>query len=157
MKIKKLETKQEFKKAIELYERDTDELLTFDLYEDIDKRWKISEEVLNDLENKYFDLVWYARCNPEKLLQDEIYEGLQQMKRIETTYPDEINIDDFQHGFNSGMLASIRLVKGLMTKQFIEAQEIEISDELYINEKGIAGFIYDGFDDAIENFPELDT
>ena len=67
MKIKKLETKAELKRAEELSQRHTDELLVCDLYEDIDKRWKRSEEVLNELENKYCDLVWYARLYLRRL------------------------------------------------------------------------------------------
>lgn len=63
--------------------------------------------------NKYFELVWYARANPKKLLEGEHYEGLKLRQDIENKYPKEIKSlgedDNWSHGFNSGMLAASRL------------------------------------------------
>jgi hypothetical protein len=82
-------------------------------------------------EEKYFDLVWFARSNknshiPLVMINREI---------IEANYPKEIEdlsgeYGDWSHGFNSGMLAGMRLIVSMM----------EYNTE-----------------EAIENFPELDS
>ncbi len=79
------------------------------------KREKIKKAVKLMQENseKYCSLVWYARANPEKLLEEERYEILQSLKNLEKKYPEEIKSlgedDNWSHGFNSGMLACSRL------------------------------------------------
>lgn len=71
------------------------------------------KDKLDELGEKYFDLVWYARKYPE---DREIPEVNKQMTRVEEEYPLEIenylnsNDPDWQHGFNSGALAIIRLL-----------------------------------------------
>lgn len=86
--------------------------------------------------DKYFDLVWYARKDSAKLLEDEQYEILASIKKIEEKYPKETQelndpkLSDWSHGFNSGMLASARLYLSM----------IEYNVE-----------------QALEDFPELDS
>lgn len=86
--------------------------------------------------NKYFDLVWYARKDVVKLLEEERYETLATIKKIEEKYPQETKelnnpeLADWSHGFNSGMLASARLYLSM----------IEYNVE-----------------QALEDFPELDS
>ena len=79
------------------------------------KKKEILENVI-ELEDKYFDLVWYAR----KTLED--YNTIPKVKenvdRIEEMYPIEtknlINDDgNWEHGFNSGMLAGMRYIMTL--------------------------------------------
>ena len=59
-------------------------------------------------ERKYFQLVWYARSDPKA-------EDLAvQQQEVETLYPKEIKAlsgdsGDWEHGFNSGCLATARL------------------------------------------------
>jgi len=169
MKIKKLKTKKDLHRALEK-SKESKELLTFPLNDDMEIRWQRAEKTLLEYLKKYESLVWYARSDSAMLLADEIYEGLAAQKKIEKEYPQEVHQlnndnDNWTHGFNSGLLAAIRLTMGLMSKEFIEHGELELYedegrwylDDLYITEDGTAGTIYDHFDDAIENFPELDT
>jgi hypothetical protein len=69
-------------------------------------------KALQEKENKYFDLVWYARSRPENINIKGVKENKQ---RIETLYPNELNglqseRGDWEHGFNSGMLAAFRYI-----------------------------------------------
>lgn len=64
-------------------------------------------------EQKYFDLVWYARTTPgEPASQD----GRKRVEAAWSTDVEELRSDDsnWQHGFNSGCLAAFRLVQGLL-------------------------------------------
>lgn len=96
------------------------------------KKQEIIDEVKN-LERKYFDLVWYARSSSK----DDHIKGIKvKRKRIEELHPDEVknlikrNNQNWDHGFNSGMLAGMRYVLSLA--------------------------VY-GKEDAEEDFPFLDT
>jgi spermidine/putrescine-binding protein len=67
---------------------------------------KESYKFLNDMTEKYVDLVWYARCNNPS---DEL-------EKIEKLYPEEINNlkncnDNWYHGYHSGILAALRLIE----------------------------------------------
>jgi hypothetical protein len=102
----------------------------------IDIRWRKAKKHLSKLEDKYCRLVWYARSDKYNLLSNEVYEALSSMNEIESLYKDDVDelLNDetnWQHGFNSGMLAGIRLVIGMMNK--------------------------DGYQDSIDEFPFLDT
>jgi hypothetical protein len=96
---------------------------------------KLEEQLKSDMD-KYCDLVWYARTDEQELLRLEIYEGLKKVQEIEKKYPEEIsnlinpNNDNWDHGFNSGMLAASRMYIEILT----------------------GSYKY-----AIENFPELDS
>lgn len=97
---------------------------------------RLKEAVKLMLENseKYFELVWYARANPKKLIESECYEGLKAIQDIERKYPEEVidlgEDDNWLHGFNSGMLAASRL--------YLEMIEGDIEF-------------------ALENYPDLDS
>jgi len=84
--------------------------------------------------NKYFDLVWYARKDKAKLIEEEKYEIIHSMQKIENKYPEEVRElgedDNWSHGFNSGMLAASRLYLSM---------------------------IEDNVEQAIEDFPFLDS
>lgn len=73
---------------------------------------KRTEEVVIELANKYCELVWYARKRPEDRFNPACEKPI---KEIEFKYPNEIltlqGVDgDWEHGFNSGMLAALRLI-----------------------------------------------
>jgi len=72
---------------------------------DSEKLKILSDLMIDHCNNKYFDLVWYARSKPGRAEDAR--------KRIEALYPKEVKdlgIDDnWSHGFNSGMLAASRL------------------------------------------------
>ena len=92
---------------------------------------QLIEEVVKK-QNKYSDLIWYARSSSE---HDNIPGVKENRERIEGLYPYEVNelyIDDsnWQHGFHSGMVAALRYVLSM--------------DEL-------------GLEQADEWFPELDS
>ena len=110
---------------------------------------------LDKLEDKYESLVWYARRDFKNLpgVPKEIIEGAKNAAaRVEEVYIDEVqnlkdpSRGDWTHGFNSGMLAGLRLVLEALTP------EAEIDDE----ENG-GTYIIGGLDSALESFPELDT
>ena len=92
------------------------------------------QEVLEigiEYQHKYEELVWYARSGRNT----HILTVVKHRERIEEMYPQEIELlssesGDFSHGFNSGMLAGMRLITSMML----------------INSEH-----------ATENFPELDT
>jgi hypothetical protein len=80
--------------------------------------------ILQQKEEKYFSLVWYGRTNPDNLPKE-----IQKHRReIEEKYLDEIIAlweckDNWQHGFNSGMLAGIRYILDVACDRQEEAEE----------------------------------
>jgi hypothetical protein len=114
---------------------------------------------------KYGDLVWLARSDKEKLMQEEIYEGLKNIQRVEEAYPKDVkelyeDDSNWQHGFNSGILAYSRFLASYIEDTLWEVDDdnediaenekvIEINGKKYIE--------FDGREDAQESFPELDT
>ena len=93
---------------------------------------KTTKVEVEKMMEKYLSLVWYARKRPE----DYAIKGVEaEVKSVEFLYPEEVKQlkgkhSDWQHGFNSGMLAATRF--------FLEA------------DLGNLEF-------AIEEFPELDS
>ena len=97
---------------------------------------------LAHLENKYFDLVWYARKGDYDDLeywagvpQDIRKAAYKKMMDIEKAYPDEAaQLSDpdpkqgnWAHGFNSGILAALRYVETL-EREGIEQAAAEFPD-----------------------------
>ncbi len=75
------------------------------------KKKEIIEHVIAK-ENKYADLLWYARTSPEHINIKGVKEN---KERIEKLYPNEVTElqsenGDWQHGFNSGMVAALRYI-----------------------------------------------
>jgi hypothetical protein len=89
------------------------------------KKQDIINEVKN-LECKYFELVWYARSSPQN---DHINGSKVNRKRIEELYPEEVeNLikgknHDWEHGFNSGMLAGMRYILSMAAYGKEDAEE----------------------------------
>lgn len=103
------------------------------------------QALIDELHTKYSKLVWYARSHPAndveywkdrpEAIRSKAFSA---QSRVEEDYHDDVIEltecdDNWQHGFNSGMLAAIRYMQYIqsddpMTQQF-----------------------------AIDNFPDLDT
>ena len=116
-------------------------------------------ELLRKWEEKYFSLVWYARKGPTDHpmwadTPDYIKQtAFNEMSRVQEMYPDEVDSlsgesGDWEHGFNSGMLACLRFV--------ITAQNPEWIDDPAASDDG-EPFWLGGVEQALEDFPELDT
>ncbi len=103
-------------------------------------------EKLGELAGKYFDLVWYARSDPDCYADDpDMSDSLRAQvfmaqAGVEANYPEEVKdlnsqeITNWTHGFNSGMLAAIRLVR-----------------------TALDGSEFGGMELALDEFPFLDT
>ena len=82
---------------------------------------------LHQFEEQYFDLVWYARGDKT----DPDHPGRKAIERIRKEYQDQVaalcgDSSDWHHGFNSGCLATVRLMLGLLgTKEEAEQAEDE--------------------------------
>ena len=113
------------------------------------------KELMETLSKKYLDLVWYARSHPASdteywlKVPESIRDGaFQGQMRVEEDYPDEVTAlrdgdSDWQHGFNSGMLAAIRLI-GTAERSYEVTEDGET-------------FWMGGPEQALEEFPMLDT
>lgn len=91
------------------------------------ERIKESVKLMIENDEKYCSLVWYARCDQQKRLEEECYEALKKCKEIEEKYPEEIKAlgedDNWSHGFNSGMLAASRLYLSMIEENVEQAIE----------------------------------
>ena len=79
-------------------------------------------ELIAAKEDKYQQLVWFARKHPsdhpswDNVPADIKQGALNSAAKVEEHYPDECDslkcpdCGDFEHGFNSGMLAALRFV-----------------------------------------------
>ena len=114
---------------------------------------------------KYLDLVWIARCNIDAVLSDPDHPSRPGVVEIMAKHRLELRKlqgqdGDWQHGFNSGLLAASRMYKGLS----IAYEEDMVNfgpDELE--------FMYDGNvppvserlaasrQNAVDDFPMLDS
>jgi len=123
----------------------------------MNKEFTDVEKALAEMEAKYERLVWYARSPRATSVDfwidvpDEIRNGAFQCQmEVEEEYPDEVSAlrdrkaGEWQHGFNSGVLAALRYVYTAQMKvQTFEDESGEWS--------------YGGLEDATENFPDLCT
>lgn len=94
-------------------------VFTLSLETPIDPITQTNIEIIADLEEKYFDLVWYARKSEEQY--NTIPKVKENVDRIDEQYPKETeNLSsengDWHHGFNSGMLAGMRYVLSLYSE-----------------------------------------
>jgi hypothetical protein len=121
------------------------------------KLTKDIEKELQSLEEKYFNLVWYARSNPREdkaywnTVPHDIRRGaFNAQLDVETRFPEDVadlksEHTDWQHGFNSGALAAFRFVLTALDDEMIEDEE----------EGGL--FPRGGLQNALDEFPSLDT
>ena len=123
------------------------------------------DEALRMFMGKYFDLVWLARADKDKLMKEEIYEGLANVKRIEEEYPDDVKEldesgDNWQHGFNSGVLAFARYLSEYIEDTWWPEEDtggVEWPEEEVIIIDGERFIKMDGKEQAGAMWPELDT
>jgi hypothetical protein len=96
---------------------------------------------LRELENKHFNLVWYSRSDS---MRPDIVAS---RKEVEQKYPRETRElhgkhGDWEHGYNSGVLATARLIQGYVgsltivstdegEKQHTRAEEIQYAEEQF--------------------------
>ncbi|MFM2392993.1 MAG: hypothetical protein RLZZ546_975 [Bacteroidota bacterium] len=83
-------------------------------------------EAVVEKEDKYFDLVAYARKSPE--MYETIPKVKEMVDKIRELYPAEVadlggKDSDWTHGFNSGMLAGMRYVLTLFSEDKETAEE----------------------------------
>jgi len=85
---------------------------------------------IGELETKYWDLVWMARKRPEDLLLPQVKNPFDE---VNAKYPGELEKlqgeeGDWTHGFNSGMLACLRLLSSYALPHNFEGDECEPLD-----------------------------
>jgi len=111
---------------------------------------------IEELQEKYFDLVWLARSRTEN---HDIPNVKAAFDRTRVKYPGELEKlrgenGSWQHGFNSGMLACSRLLNAYALpryhRQVIDSGEDDSSDEFVISRT-------QEIETAEEEFPMLDT
>lgn len=119
--------------------------------------------------SKYLDLVWFARSNPDKLIEEERYEVVQtvvkSLQEIADKYPQEVlelhdDETNWQHGFNSGILAYSRFLSAYIEDGLWELSGINediAENEEVIDVSGKKYIQFDGRQDAFDSFPELYT
>ena len=113
---------------------------------------------------KYFDLVWIARRNIDAVLSVPDHLSRPAVERIMAKHPLELEklqseSGDWQHGFNSGLLAASRMYMGLSIayeedmgedldelEDFYEGNVPPVSERLAASRK-----------DAVDEFPMLDS
>ena len=87
--------------------------------------WKAVNDKLQELEEKYFHLVWLSRKSSEDYSKEEVAKLMHQVRQ---DYPKETMhlsspIDgDWHHGFNSGMLACTRLIHAMKHDSIASAE-----------------------------------
>lgn len=100
-----------------------------------------------ELFEKYSSLVWYARSD------DDDPRSEKPRTDVETRYPEEVAEyldceDNWQHGFNSGMMAAVSLIWDYLEEPDPEAFEEGLSPQEQYDEQ---------IRRAEEAFPMLDT
>lgn len=117
----------------------------------------------NQLMEKYFELVWFARADPDKALKNgekDLFKVItKKLGEIAYKYPKEVQAltgdgSNWEHGFNSGILAYSRFLAEYVSDMLFEDDEdsedaIEFNGKKYIQ--------IDGRTQAFEEFPMLDT
>lgn len=116
-------------------------------------------KAFDEMHKKYMDLVWYARSQSHEQMESSgtpehiITGALNAQARKEELYPDEIDemrseTSNWEHGFNSGCLATMRFV--ITTMASYEFPDEESDDPESTITMG-------GLQEAKDEFPMLDT
>lgn len=105
-----------------------------------------AKEYFQEFCEKYDKLVWFARSHPDC----EVAKNPQ--SRVLEMFPDECDdlrseSGDWHHGFNSGCLATMRMVLDTLYPTVIPAEESDDGEE----------WIMGGLQNAKDQFPMLDT
>jgi hypothetical protein len=138
---------------------EVNEIRTLTTPEEKSKRFDF---INNQLMEKYFELVWFARSDPEKARQNgekDLFKTItKKLGEIADKYPREVQAlcgdgSNWEHGFNSGILAYSRFLAEYLEDTLFEDEEFEDSIEL----NGKKYVQIDGRTQAFEDFPMLDT
>lgn len=129
-----------------------------------EERLRRFEEAQTKFIDKYWELVWFARSDEKKLMEDERYEVLKRLKEISEKYKEEVadlygESSDWAHGFNSGILAYARYLDSYTKDDLWPVDEVGYKprkSEITIFE-GKKYVEMDGRESAKQLFPELDT
>ncbi len=117
-----------------------------------------TRKLLSQMERKYDSLVAYAR-KPRNDTTHPAYEFCRDMERDfpeETSQLNCINDSDWNHGFNSGMLASTRLFKTFTETDPEAVLLLDDDAEEYVEQdEDLALKLFR--DEALEMFPDLNT
>jgi hypothetical protein len=87
-------------------------------------------KIVIELDQKYNDLVWLARSSPDNYHIKGVKENIE---RVTKAYPSETDAlinarnTDWEHGFNSGMLAGMRYILDMVE------MDKETADEFFPN------------------------
>jgi hypothetical protein len=130
----------------------------------IEEKMKRFEHINGVFMDKYFHLVWFARSDEKKLLEEERYEILEKLKEVAEKYSEEVESlcgesGNWQHGFNSGILAYARFLSSYIEDQLWPVEDVGYKpkkSEITIFE-GKKYVEMDGREHAENLFPELDT
>ena len=135
----------------------------------VEEKSKRFDLINGEFMSKYLDLVWFARSNPDKLVEEERYEMVKDvissLQKIADKYPKEVaelcaDETNWQHGFNSGVLAYARFLSSYVEDGLWEVckENQDMTEfEKVITIDGKEYIEFDGRQDAFDNFPELDT
>lgn len=145
---------------------DTQEINTLTSPEEQVKRFNF---INNQLMEKYFELVWFARADPEKARNNgekDLFKTItKKLGEIADKYPKEVEAlcgdsSNWEHGFNSGILAYTRFISEYVQDGLWELSEINedmAEHEEVIELNGKKYIQFDGRTQAFEDFPMLDT
>jgi hypothetical protein len=113
---------------------------------------------------KYFDLVWIARPDVDAVLADPDHPSHTGVVEIMAKQPLELQKlqgqdADWQHGFNSGLLAASRMYLGLSTayEEDMEEDPDELEFEYDGNVPPVSERLAAYRQDAVDEFPMLDS
>ena len=103
-----------------------------------------THSIAQQMQEKYFNLVWYTRSKLSSVTAAP-------RKDVERKYPKEVSAlrngdDNWTHGFNSGMLAGMRLMLGTME----EGDGNDVDEEERMTKE-------DKVRSALAEFPMLDS
>lgn len=129
----------------------------------IEEQIKRFNFINNQLMEKYFELVWFARSDPEKARNNgekELFKTItKKLGEISDKYPKEVQAlcgdsSNWEHGFNSGILAYSRFLAEYLKDSLYEDDE-EFEDSIELDGKKYIQI--DGRTQAFDDFPMLDT
>lgn len=91
----------------------------------------VIDKKMTEAENKYFNLVWYARKSDTDYHNPNIRP---KMLEVEQEYPQEVadlknDLSNWTNGFNSGMLAAARLFRAYTLH---DPNDVETAEEEFL-------------------------
>ena len=114
---------------------------------------------------KYFELVWIARKNIDAVLSDSDHPSRPGVEKIMKKHPLELEklqsqSGDWQHGFNSGLLAASRMYMDLsIAYEEDMAEDLDELEDMYegTSVPPVSERLAASRKDAVDEFPMLDS